>query len=366
MPIFTGMRNPAPALTLSPGVREELEQLSRGRKTPQRVVQRARIILLAGQGQANVAIALSIGVSRPTVLQWRDRFAKLGVAGLLKDAPRPGRKPKLTPAKVAAILRDTVSAKPANATHWSTRTLGRKHGVGGATVQRLWKAHGLKPHRVRKFKISRDPRFEEKVIDVIGLYTNPPDHAVVLSIDEKTQVQALDRTQPGLPMVKGRCGTMTHDYKRNGTTTLYAGLDVLEGTVLGQCHPRHRHQEFLKFMALVERTVPAGKAVHVILDNSSSHKTPAVKAWLARHPRYTLHFTPTSASWLNLVERWFAEITRRRIRRGTFKSVAELVTAILDYIRIHNQDAKPYVWSATAKAIIAKVRKCKEVLEAQH
>lgn len=360
------MRNPVPALNLKPADRDHLERLVRGRKTPQRVALRARIVLLAGQGIANLAIARRAGVSRPTVVLWRERFGALGVAGLLRDAPRPGRRPKLTAAKRAAILRDTVSGKPEGATHWSTRTLAGKHGVSSATIQRLWKVHGLKPHLTRKFKLSRDPRFEEKVIDIIGLYTHPPENAVVLCVDEKTQVQALDRTQPGLPMKKGRAGTMTHDYKRHGTTALYAGLDVVTGAVLGQCHERHRHQEFIKFLELIERTAPGERAVHVVVDNSSTHSTPQVRAWLSRHPRFTLHFTPTSASWLNLVERWFAEITRRRIRRGSFKSVQELVEAILDYIRIHNLEPAPYLWSAPASAVIAKVRKCKEVLETEH
>ena len=360
------MRSPAPALTATADQITELTRLSRARSAPQRVVLRARIILQACRGAGNAVIARSLGVSRPTVLQWRARFTAAGVPGILRDAPRPGRKPRIKPAQQAAILRDAASTRPRNATHWSVRELAAKHGVSHMSVHRLLKDSDLKPHLVRKFKISNDPRFEEKVIDIIGLYLNPPDNAVALCVDEKTQVQALDRTQPGLPMKPGRLGTMTHDYKRHGTTTLYAGLDLLHGEVIGQCHPRHRHQEFLRFMELIDKTVPKGKTVHVVLDNSSTHKTPEVRDWLARHPRYRFHFTPTSASWLNLIERWFAEITRRRIRRGTFKSVDELVTAILDYIRIHNQSAKPYRWHSTANAIIAKVRKCKEALVTEH
>lgn len=360
------MRAPAPALSATTDQITELTRLSRSRTSPQRVVQRAKIILLAARGVGNAVIARELRITRPTVLTWRARFSRHGVTGILKDAPRPGRKPRISAEKRAAILRGATREKPKDATHWSTRTLARRHAVSHMSVHRLLREHDLKPHLTRKFKVSRDPNFESKVIDIIGLYRNPPEHAVAICVDEKTQVQALDRTQPGLPMKPGRAGTMTHDYKRHGTTALYAGLDLVSGRVLAQCHPRHRHQEFLQFMRLIEKSVPADKSVHLVLDNSSTHKTPEVKAWLARHPRYTLHFTPTSGSWLNLVERFFAEITRKRIRRGVFHSVAELVEAILAYVETHNQNPKPYVWKSPAQAVIAKVRKCKEVLVTDH
>jgi transposase len=300
------------------------------------------------------------------VILWRKRFEALGPAGIAEDAPH-GRSPRALPAaKVKAIVEATLHTKPANATHWSTRKMAKAQGVSNATVARIWDAAGLQPHRIKTFKLSKDKRFVEKLTDVVGVYLNPPDKAVVLCVDEKSQIQALDRTQPGLPMKKGRCGTMTHDYKRNGTSCLFAALNVLDGTVIGSCYPRHRNIEFLKFLRQIERQVPAGLDIHMILDNYGTHNHPNVKAWLAKHPRFHLHFTPTSCSWLNLVERWFGEITRNRIRRGVFRSVPDLVAAIEDYIRLNNDDPKPFVWTKKTEVILAKIAHCKAVVETLH
>jgi len=288
------------------------------------------------------------------------------VAGLLKDRSRPGRKRQIEESKVREVVNRTLQEKPANATHWSTRTLAAEVGLSPASIQRIWKAHGLKPHLVRTFKLSRDPLFVEKLQDVVGLYLNPPEHALVLSVDEKSQIQALDRTQPGLPMKNGRAGTMTHDYKRNGTTTLFAALNTLDGSVIGQCLPRHRHQEFLKFLRTINRETRKDLDLHLIVDNYGTHTHPKVKAWLKKHPRFHLHFTPTSASWLNLVERWFREITDKRIRRGIFKSVDALIAAIMEYLEVNNADPKPFVWTASMETILSKVKKANEALDALH
>ena len=327
---------------------------------------RAQIVLAAAEGRANQAIARELRVSRPSVLQWRARFLEGGVEALLHDAPRPGRPRVIGAKKVEAVVTATLHTNPRAATHWSVRSMAAVQGVSPATVQRIWKAHGLQPHRVETFKLSRDKRFVEKLRDVVGLYLNPPEHALVLSIDEKSQIQALDRRQPGLPWKKGRAGTMTHDYKRNGTTTLFAALNVLEGTVIGQCMKRHRHQEFLRFMRQVDGETPIDLDVHCIVDNYSTHKHPAVKWWLRRHPRFHLHFIPTSSSWLNLVERWFREITTKRIRRGVFPSVVSLVAAIEEYLEHNNENPKPFIWTASVDKILAKVSKCKATLEALH
>jgi transposase len=327
---------------------------------------RAQIILAASDGTANRVIARELGVSRPTVIQWRARFAKRGVPALLHDAPRPGRPRVIDADKVEAVVQATLHSKPQAAKHWSVRTMAAAQGISPATVQRIWSAHGLQPHRVETFKLSRDKRFVGKLRDVVGLYLNPPEHALVLSIDEKSQIQALDRTQPGLPLKKGRAGTMTHDYKRNGTTTLFAALNVLEGTVIGQCMKRHRHQEFLRFMRRVDRDTPAELDVHCIVDNYSTHKHPAVQRWLKRNPRFHMHFIPTSSSWLNLVERWFREITSKRIRRGAFPSVGALVEAIEEYLKHNNENPKPFVWTATVEQILAKLSRCKATLEILH
>jgi transposase len=286
--------------------------------------------------------------------------------GLLKDRSRPGRKRRIAEAKVREVVERTLQEKPSHATHWSTRSLAAVVGLSPASVQRIWKAHGLKPHRVRTFKLSRDPHFVEKLQDVVGLYLNPPEHALVLSVDEKSQIQALDRTQPGLPMKRGRAGTMTHDYKRNGTTTLFAALNTLDGKVIGQCLPRHRHQEFLQFLRTINRQTRKGLDLHLIVDNYGTHTHPEVTDWLAKHPRFHMHFTPTSASWLNLVERWFREITEKRIRRGIFKSVHALVAAIMEYLEANNADPKPFVWTASVQTILSTVKRANEVLETLH
>ena len=338
--------------------------LARSQTAPHRQVQRAEVLLLAADGVANTRIAAQVGVKVATVRAWRARFAEEGLAKLGKVRAGRGRKSSIPQDKVDEIVELTRNSKPEGQTHWSCRTMAKKVGVSPATVQRVWAARGLKPHLVKSFKLSNDPRFEEKLIDVVGLYVNPPDNAVVLCLDEKSSVQALDRTQPSLPMTKGRAATMTHDYKRNGTTTLFAALDVLTGKVIGQCLPRHRHEEFLRFLRKIEREVPKGLQVHLICDNYATHKHPEVKAWLARHPRFHLHFTPTSSSWLNLVERWFRELTDKALRRGVFHSVPDLIAKIEEYLAAHNDDPKPFVWTATADDILAKVARGRVALQA--
>jgi transposase len=359
------MKTPADKLNMTEEQQRTLEAWVRAKKTPQRVVLRSRICLLAREGLSHTAIARQLGTSRPTVFLWTNRFRSQGIAGLAEDAPHGPSSRQLKAEKVAAIVEATLHTTPPDSTHWSTRTMAKLQGVSHATVQRIWDAHGLQPHRVETFKLSKDKRFVEKLTDVVGVYLNPPDKAVVLCVDEKTQVQALDRTQPGLPMKKGRCGTMTHDYRRNGTTCLFAAMNLLEGKVIGSCYPRHRNTEFLKFLRKIDREVPE-QDIHLILDNYGTHGHANVKAWLEKHPRFTLHFTPTSSSWLNLVERWFGEITRKRIRRGVFKSVPELVTAIEEYIRLYNENSKPFVWTKKAEDIAKKVARCKAVTETVH
>ena len=353
-------------LTVNQQDRAALERLIRDGKTSQKTARRARIVLLSADGSPTGVIAERLETSIPTITRWRQRYEEAGVPGLLKDRSRPGRKRRIEEAQVREVVERTLREKPPQGTHWSTRSLAKVVGVSDTTVQRIWKAHGLKPHLVRTFKLSRDPHFVEKLHDVVGLYLNPPEHAVVLSVDEKSQIQALDRTQPGLPMKRGRAGTMTHDYKRNGTTTLFAALNTLDGKVIGSCLPRHRHQEFLRFLRLIDRQTPKGLALHLIVDNYATHTHAAVTAWLAKHPRFHLHFTPTSASWLNLVERWFREITEKRIRRGAFKSVPVLIASITDYLKATNADPKPFVWMASAPAILAKVKRANAALEALH
>jgi len=325
------------------------------RNSSQKHALRAKIVLYSAERRSVFDVARLSGVSRPAVWRWQRRYAEQGVDGLLRDKTRkPGKTP--VPIKtVAKVLALPCSEPPGNATHWTGRAVAKAVGISLRAVQRIWEAHRLQPHRLRTFKKSSDPAFAEKVEDVVGLYMSPPCHAVVLSIDEKSQIQALDRTQPGLPLKPGKCATMTHDYKRHGTTTLFAALNVLDGTVLGRCMKRHRHQEFIKFLNAVERKIPAGKIIHVILDNYGTHKHPKVEQWLADHPRWVFHFTPTSASWLNAVEGFFSIITRRRIRRGVFKSVAELEDAIKRYIADHNRRAKPFVWTKTADEIFEKL-----------
>jgi transposase len=352
----------AAAISLTEEEREQLERCARGRSVSVRLALRARIVLLAASGLENQEIARQVGTGRDTVALWRKRFATDGIAGIAKDAPRRGRKPTLSPQKVQEILRKTTQEKPPQATHWSTRSMAQAAGVSPATVGRIWKKNGLKPHRVRQFKLSNDPQFAEKLEDIVGLYLNPPEHALVFSVDEKSQIQALDRTQPGLPLKPGRSGTMTHDYKRHGTTTLFAALSVLDGTVISDCMNRHRHQEWLRFLRRIDRETPAGKQIHLIVDNYATHKHPAVQRWLKRHPRFHVHFTPTSASWLNMVERFFRDLTVNRVRRGVFRSVPELVAAIQDYIAHHNQAPKPFIWTAKACDILEKVKRGRAVL----
>jgi transposase len=360
------MWKPAEALKVARQDRELLKQLARAPKTPQRVALRAHIVLGAAMGKSVNGLARELGITRPTVLLWRQRYAEVGVPGLLKDAPRPGRKKRISAKKVEAVVNATLQTRPKDATHWSTRSMARAQGVSEATVRRIWNSHGLRPHRVKGFKLSRDPAFVEKLRDVVGLYLDPPDKALVLSVDEKSQIQALDRTQPALPMRPDLVETRTHDYVRHGTTTLFAALNVLDGTVIGSCKPRHRHQEFLQFMEDVDRKVPRKREVHLIMDNYGTHTHPNVRAWFEARPRYHLHFVPTGSSWLNLVERWFAEITRKQIRRGTFRSVGKLIRAIMRYLKEYNRDPRPFVWTASAATILRKVRHCKEALDAAH
>ena len=348
---------------MTDGQREILETMARSRTAPHREVTRAKALLLAGRGAANTKIAAQLAVSPSSVVSWRSQFAADGLRRFGQVAKGRGRKPSIPAEKVEEIVRLTLHEKPPGATHWSCRTMAERAGVSKATVQRIWSSRGLKPHLVKTFKLSNDPRFEQKLTDVVGLYLNPPDNAVVLCMDEKSSVQALDRTQPSLPMKKGRAGTMTSDYKRNGTTTLFAALNVLTGIVIGQCLPRHRHEEFLRFLRRIDREVPNGLAVHLILDNYATHKHADVTNWLAKHPRFHLHFTPTSSSWLNLVERWFREITDKAIRRGVFASVPELITAIEDYLIATNDNPKPFVWTATTESILAKIERGRVALE---
>ena len=350
-------------ITVSDADRTTLERWSRGRSTQARLVTRARIVLAAAQGQENKGIAAELGISRGAVARWRDRFAAAGVAGIKNDARRGGRPPKERQDLVRRIIEMTTQQTPANATHWSTRTLAKALGTNPALVNRVWRANGLKPHLCHTFKVSNDPRFAEKLLDVVGLYLDPPERALVLCVDEKSQIQALDRTQKSLPIYPGRCATMTHDYKRNGTTTLFAALDMLEGRLIGQCMPRHRHQEFIKFLRRIDAETPADLDLHLIVDNYATHKHPKVRAWLKRHKRFHFHFIPTSSSWLNLVERWFREITDKRIRRGVFKSVAQLIEAIRAYIEEHNDSPRPFVWTAKAADILEKVRQARAALD---
>jgi len=358
------MRSPTAPMPLAAGQREVLEKLSRARNARHHDVQRARALLLAADGVANTRIGAELGVSPTSVSNWRARFAEQGLALFGPIRQGRGRKASIPREKVQEIVQATLHAKPEAETHWSCRTMAAAQGVSPATVQRIWSARGLKPHRVKTFKLSNDKRFEEKLIDVVGLYLNPPENAIVLCMDEKSQIQALDRTQPSLPIKKGRAGTMTHDYKRNGTTTLFAALDVLSGSVIGQCLPRHRHSEFLKFLRTIDRQVPKGLQIHLILDNYSTHKHAKVKAWLDKHPRFHLHFTPTSSSWLNLVERFFGKLTDKALRRGVFTSVPELITAIDSYLQHTNQNPQPFTWTATADQILEKVRRGRVTLDA--
>ncbi len=353
----------APPICLESPERLELERWVSAHGTPQQVTQRCRIILGAAAGRQDKEIAEDLQINFKSAALWRARFLKEGTDCLWEVASGRGRKATYSVDKVAAIIEATLQNKPAGATHWSCRSMAKAYGVSKATVNRIWQSHQLKPHRTKGFKLSRDPRFLEKLTDVVGLYLNPPAKALVLCVDEKSQIQALDRTQPGLPLKRGRCGTMTHDYKRNGTTTLFAALEVAQGKVVGQCYARHRHQEFIKFLKRLDEEFPMDLKLHVVMDNYGTHKHPRVQNWLKRHPRFVPHFIPTSSSWLNLVERWFGELTGKRIRRGVFVSVDDLKTAIEEFLAAWNEDPKPLVWTATVDSIVEKLNRCKQTLE---
>ena len=344
----------------------QLQLLEARGGTPQKIALRARIVLKAAAGVSNSAIAKQLGISRPTVLLWRERFGSAGVPGVLADAPRPGRKKALTSEKVQAVVEATLHTRPPGQTHWSVREMAKAQGLSRMAVQRIWRQHNLQPHRLETFKLSRDKHFVEKLRDVVGLYLSPPEKALVFSVDEKSQIQALDRSQPGLPMKKGRCGTMTHDYKRNGTTTLFAALNMLDGKVIGECLPRHRSKEFVKFLGVIDKNTAPELDLHLIVDNYSTHKSPAVQRWLRRHRRVHLHFIPTGSSWLNMIERWFRNITDKAIRRGVFKSVPALIEAIRQYLDAHNANPKIFTWTKDADTILAKIAKCKEALGTLH
>jgi transposase len=340
-----------------------LRILSKRKRIEARIQMRARIVLLAGHGMSDKDIALKLDTDRRVAARWRARFLAAGVDGLMQDATRPGRpRTARAPTNVAQVVRITTEQTPQGATHWSTRTLAAHLGTSASAVARIWRAHGLKPHRVESFKLSNDPLFIDKLEDIVGLYLDPPEHALVLCCDEKTQIQALDRTQPGLPLKRGRGKTMTHDYKRNGVTTLFAALNMLTGQVLSMTDQLHRHQEWLRFLKMIDRQTPKNKQLHLIVDNYATHKHPEVKTWLEKHPRFHMHFTPTSSSWLNMVERFFRDITDKRIRRGVFKSVTELEVAINEYIAAHNVKPKPFIWTAKASDILAKVTRARAVL----
>ena len=358
------MRSPTAAMPLAEGQRKVLEKLARSQTARHRDVQRARALLLAAEGVAHTRIGAEIGVSPTTVSSWRERFQADGLQAIGVVRRGRGRKPSIPSEKVSEIVSLTLHEKPEGETHWSCRTMAARVGVSPATVQRIWSARGLKPHKLKTFKLSNDKRFEEKLVDVVGLYLNPPENAIVLAMDEKSQIQALDRTQASLPIKPGRAGTMTHDYKRNGTTTLFAALDVLTGSVIGECLPRHRHIEFLKFLRIIDREVPNGLQIHLILDNYATHKHPNVTKWLAKHPRFHLHFTPTSSSWCNLVERFFGKLTDKAIRRGIFHNVPDLIAAIDAYLDANNTDPQPFVWTATTEQILQNVRRGRVTLEA--
>jgi transposase len=352
----------AKTIELDEQAERELRVLAKRPTVEARLRQRALVVLLAAEGLQNKDIAVKAGLDRRQVAMWRERFLNGGIDALRKDAPRSGRPATITAEIESRIVQVTLHERPVNATHWSTRTLAEHLGVGATTVRRVWQSNGLKPHLKRTFKLSRDPRFEEKLLDVVGLYMNPPEHALVLSCDEKSQIQALNRTQPGLPMKRGRAGTVTHDYKRHGTTTLFAALNTLDGSVISMCQPRHRHTEWLKFLRLINRSTPKHLSLHLIVDNYATHSHPEVQKWLVQNPRFVMHFTPTSASWLNIVERFFRDITDKRIRRDNFTSVAELELAINLYVAHHNIDPKPFIWTASAKDILAKVTRAKAAL----
>jgi len=358
-----GVPQATPALQLKDGEERQLRQWVTAFGTPQQVALRSKIVLAGAEGQSDNSIAARLAVNRKTVRLWRARFQEGGLDSLWEVAAGRGRKPTYASEKIHTIVDATLRTKPKGMTHGSCRSMAASQGVSKSTINNIWQSHNIKPHRVKTFKLSRDAKFLEKLTDVVGLYLNPPDQAMVICVDEKTQIQALDRTQPGLPLKKGRCGTMTHDYKRNGTTTLFAALEVLQGRVVGQCYERHRHQEFLKFLKRLEHEFPGEKSLHLVMDNYGTHKHPGVQSWLKRHPRFIFHFVPTSSSWLNLVERWFGELTSKRIRRGVFLSVDDLKKAIDEFMAAWNDNPKPFVWTATVESIVEKLSRCRQTLE---
>ena len=351
------------ALVVSQDQETQIEQWLAALGTPQQVALRCRIVLAAGRGESEAAIASKLEVNRKTVRLWRERFARDGLSGLWEIAAGRGRKAIYDADRIKAVIDATLQSKPKGGTHWSCRLMAASQGISKSTISTVWKSHNIKPHRTKTFKLSRDPKFLEKLTDVVGLYLNPPDKAMVLCVDEKSQIQALNRTQPGLPLKKGRCGTMTHDYKRNGTTTLFAALDLLQGKVIGDFHKRHRHQEFLKFLRRLDREFSGKQSLHLVMDNYGTHGHADVKAWLGKHPRFVIHYVPTSCSWLNLIERWFAELTNKRIRRDSFLSVDDLIIAINEFLTAWNDNPKLFVWTATVDAIVEKLARCRQTLE---
>jgi transposase len=357
------MPRTAASVVLLDGARAEIERWVRAQSTPQQVALRSRIVLMAADGKLDLEIASELGVSRHTVALWRNRFREEGLDGVWEIAPGRGRKPRYSEDKVAAIVEATLQSKPKGAPHWSCRTMADQHEVSKNTINRIWPEHNLTPQRSRTCKLSRDPQFLEKLTDVVGLYLNQPDKSLVVCVDEKSQIQALDRTQPGLPIKKGRCGTRTHDYKRNGTTTLFAALEILEGKVIGECYGRQRHQEFIKFLRRLDEEFPAELNLHLVVDNYGTHKHPKVQSWLERHPRCKLHFIPTSSSWLNQVERWFGELTAKAVRRGSCASVAELQRAIEEFLESWNENPRPFVWTASVEKIMEKVSRARTTLD---
>ena len=353
----------APAIELTEKERVTLQGLSRGKKVSVRLAERSAIVLLAAEGNENIAIAAQLKMTRQKVARWRDRYAKQGIKGIEMDAPRSGRIPKISAVRKAQVIQTTLEQKPAAATQWSRSTMAARSGMSDSSIGRIWKAHGLKPHLSRTFKLSNDKHFAQKLEAIVGLYLNPPEHALVFSCDEKSQIQALDRTQPGLPLKRGRAATMTHDYKRNGTTSLFAALNIATGEVIGTCMKKPRHQEWIRFLKLVSQSAPGDRPVHVICDNYATHKHAKVQAWQRSNPRFHFHFTPTSASWLNMVERFFRDLTTNRIRRGVFHSEADLIAAIEEYLAVHNANPKPLIWTARADDILEKVKRGRAKLD---
>jgi transposase len=354
------------SISVSSTDQRRLKALIKDRNAAQKQVWRAEIVLFTAEGAGTTEIMRRTGKSKTCVWRWQERFMEEGFESLLRDKTRPSRIKPLGDETAERIVALTLGDPPGETTHWTGALMAKASGLSVSSVQRIWRAHGLQPHRVRQFKLSNDPRFVDKLRDVVGLYVDPPAHAIVLSVDEKSQIQALDRTQPGLPLKKGRAGTMTHDYKRHGTTTLFAALNVLDGTVIGRNMQRHRHQEFVRFLNAIEEQAPAGKTIHAIVDNYATHKHPKVRQWLTRHPRWTFHFTPTSASWLNAVEGFFAKLTKRRLKRGVFRSIVDLQAAINRFVDEHNAEPKPFTWTADPDKIIAAVRRGHQALDSIH